>query len=86
MAGIIKFGMLICCALMLAPVICFLVTGSTLAGLAANWMLFLLLAICAGVHFMMHRTMGASCRRHGKPTGSRSDASTGSALDRKEKP
>lgn len=86
LARIMKLGMLLCCALMLAPVIWFLTAGGTLAGLAANWTLFLPLAICAGAHFLMNRKMGASCHGQGEPAGMNPDESLDPTSKGKETP
>lgn len=75
-ARIMKLGMMLCCALMLVPAIWFLLAGGTLAGLAANWPLFLPLVLCAGAHLLMHGATGRACHGHGHDHGGPAGADT----------
>lgn len=54
------FAMLICCAVMIAPLAILLLSGDSISsgGIAS---LAIPMAICVGAHFLMHRFMGASC-------------------------
>ena len=63
-SGLMRYGMMLCCAVMLLPVGLFFVGGGALSGLSANAGLFLPLALCLGMHFVIHRMMGKSC--HGE--------------------
>lgn len=64
--GLMRQGMMICCLLMLLPVGLYLVGGGSVSGLFANAGLLLPLAICGGMHFVMHRMMGKSCHGNSK--------------------
>jgi len=58
---LMKYGMVICCSVMLLPVAGFLVAGGTIAGLMTNVGLFAPIALCVGVHVLMFKMMGKSC-------------------------
>lgn len=59
--SIMKLGMIICCTVMLLPIMMLLSSGAGLAGLLNNWGVFLPLTLCLGMHFVMHKFMGKSC-------------------------
>ncbi|OUS06331.1 hypothetical protein A9Q96_09820 [Rhodobacterales bacterium 52_120_T64] len=59
-----RYGMMLCCAVMLIPVGLYFLGGGVLSSLSSNVGLFLPLALCLGMHFVMHRVMGKSC--HGE--------------------
>lgn len=61
---LMKYGMWACCAVMLLPIIAFLVAGRA-SGVSDNLITFAPLLLCVGAHLVMHRSMGKSC--HGKP-------------------
>jgi Protein of unknown function (DUF2933) len=60
---LMKYGMWACCAVMLLPIIAFLVAGRA-SGVSDNLITFAPLLLCVGAHLAMHRFMGKSC--HGK--------------------
>ena len=70
-----KYGMVICCSVMLLPVAGFLLAGSTIAGLLTNAGLFAPIALCVGSHVLMFKMVGKSCH------SSKSEESTESAHD-----
>ncbi|SFU14656.1 Protein of unknown function [Sedimentitalea nanhaiensis] len=55
-----RWGMLLCCLAMLAPVAIFLIMGTGLTALSGNLWIVLPLAACLGLHFIMHRGTGRS--------------------------
>lgn len=59
--GWARWGLLLCCVVMLAPVAILLFAGSSLSGFAGNLWIVLPLAACLGLHFSMHRGAGRSC-------------------------
>jgi len=63
---LMKYGMWACCAVMLAPVGAYLVAGGSLAGLGGNLVAFAPLALCLGMHLVMHKFMGKSCHSSAK--------------------
>lgn len=56
-----KYGMVICCSVILLPVAGFLLAGSTIAGLLTNAGLFAPIALCVGSHVLMFKMVGKSC-------------------------
>jgi len=60
-----RFAMLICCAVMVAPLAILVISGDAIG---SNGMLSLAIpmAICVGAHLLMHRLMGASCHDSSK--------------------
>ena len=58
---LMKYGMMACCAVMLLPVVGFLVAGGSIAGLLQNSALLVPIVLCVGAHLVMHRFMGRSC-------------------------
>lgn len=68
--SIAKYGMWLCCAVMLAPVALYFVQGGTFAGLSSGLSVFAPLVLCVGLHLVMHRALGRSCHgpaRHTAP-------------------
>ena len=63
-SGMMRYGMMLCCAVMLLPVGLYFLGGGALSSLSSNVGLFLPLGLCLGMHFVMHRMMGKSC--HGE--------------------
>ena len=61
---IAKFGMAACCLIMAAPIGIVLLTGG-FGAVLGNIGLFLPLALCLGMHVIMHRMMGRSCHGAG---------------------
>ncbi|WP_238367857.1 DUF2933 domain-containing protein [Mesobacterium pallidum] len=55
------YGMMACCAVMLLPIVGYLIAGGSLAGLWGNAAAFAPLLLCVGAHFVMHKAMGKSC-------------------------
>lgn len=60
---LMKYGMWACCAVMLLPVLAYLVAGGA-SGVTESLITFAPLILCVGAHLVMHRLMGKSC--HGK--------------------
>ncbi|SEL72118.1 Protein of unknown function [Roseovarius azorensis] len=60
---LMKYGMWACCAVMLLPIIAYLMAGRAL-GLTGSLITFAPLLLCVVAHLAMHRFMGKSC--HGK--------------------
>ena len=58
---LMKYGMIVCCSVMLLPVAGFLLAGGTIAGLLTNVGLFAPIALCIGAHVLMFKMMGKSC-------------------------
>jgi len=58
---LMHYGMMVCCAVMLAPVAAFLLAGGTIAGMWSNLGLFAPIALCIGAHVLMFKMMGKSC-------------------------
>lgn len=56
-----RYAMWICCAAMLLPLGVYLLAGETVRGTLQTLGLLLPLAICLGVHALMHRLTGRSC-------------------------
>lgn len=54
------YAMLICCAVMIAPLAVLLLSGDAVSA-SSIMSLAVPMAICVGAHFLMHRFMGASC-------------------------
>ena len=63
---LMKYGMWACCAVMLAPVGAYLVAGGSLAGSGGNLVAFAPLALCLGMHLVLHKFMGESCHSGAK--------------------
>lgn len=56
-----RYAMWICCAAMLLPLGVYLLAGETVRGTLQTLGLLVPLAICLGVHALMHRLTGHSC-------------------------
>lgn len=63
---LMKWGMAVCCSVMLLPVAAFLIGGGTLAGLWSNASVFAPIALCIGAHVLMFKMMGKSCHAPAK--------------------
>ena len=60
--ALMMYGMWACCAVMLVPVVGFLVAGGTAGGLTQKLVAFAPLLLCVAAHLVMHsRMMGNSC-------------------------
>ena len=59
--ALMKYAMWACCAVMLVPVVGFLVAGGTAGGLTQKFVAFSPLLLCVAAHLVMHRMMGKSC-------------------------
>lgn len=59
--GIKKYGMWLCCTVMLLPLALYFVQGGTVGGLSSTLGLFAPLLLCVGMHLVVHRLMGRSC-------------------------
>lgn len=68
-----KYAMIACCAVMLLPVATFFLAGGAISGLWENAGVFAPLALCVGMHFVLHRVMGKSC--HGEASEKQADIS-----------
>ena len=69
-SSLMRWGMIACCAVMLLPVAGYVAAEGTPAGLAQNATVFLPLALCLGMHVVMHRFMGRSCHGAASKAGS----------------
>lgn len=58
---LMHYGMMVCCAVMLAPATVFFLAGGTIAGMWSNLGLFAPIALCIGAHVLMFKMMGKSC-------------------------
>ncbi len=74
---VIHAGMLICCGIMVAPLVLFLLNGGAVADILGNVGVLLPLVVCLGAHFLMHRFMGVSCHKE-KEADSADDEYAGS--------
>ncbi len=63
-----KWGMAVCCSVMLLPIAAFLIGGGTIAGLWSNATVFAPIALCIGAHVLMFKMMGKSCHAPAKKT------------------
>jgi hypothetical protein len=63
---VMKWGMAVCCSVMLIPVAAFLIGGGTIAGLWSNASVFAPIALCVGAHVLMFKMMGKSCHAPAK--------------------
>lgn len=59
-----RYGMIVCCTVMLIPVAGYFLAGGTLAGLWSNFAVFAPIALCLGAHGLVFKMMGKSC--HGE--------------------
>lgn len=58
---LMRYGMMVCCAVMLLPIAAFLFAGGSIAGLWNNIGLFAPIILCVGAHVLMFKVMGNSC-------------------------
>lgn len=65
---VMKWGMAVCCSVMLLPVVAFLIGGGTIAGLWSNAGVFAPIALCIGAHVVLFKMMGKSCHAPAKKT------------------
>ena len=63
MSGLMRWMIWVCCALMLVPFIIFFASGGSVSGASSVWGVLLPMALCIGVHVLLHRFTGASCHR-----------------------
>ncbi|WP_298498484.1 DUF2933 domain-containing protein [uncultured Maritimibacter sp.] len=70
---LMKYGMWICCAVMLLPIIAYLATGGV-SGVSESLIAFAPLLLCVGAHLVMHRMMGRSCHGTARQTGAEDEA------------
>lgn len=59
--GLMRLGMMACCAIMLVPVGAFFLAGGTIAGLGSNLAFFAPLLFCLGAHLLLHKFIGGLC-------------------------
>lgn len=78
---LMKYGMWACCAVMLLPIIAFLVAGRAL-GLTGSLITFAPLLLCVVAHLAMHRFMGKSCHRKASDADSKHEAPEDRAVAR----
>ena len=64
---IASVGMAVCCIVMLAPIAAVLLAGGGIASITNNLGLLAPLALCLGMHVIMHRMMGRSCHEASEP-------------------
>ncbi|SEM80712.1 DUF2933 domain-containing protein [Palleronia pelagia] len=65
---LMTYGMIACCAVMLAPVAAFFLSGGGADGLWRNAGLFAPLVLCVGAHLLLHRVKEKSCHGADAPT------------------
>lgn len=65
---LMKWGMAVCCSVMLLPIAAFLIGGGTIAGLWSNATVFAPIALCIGAHVLIFKMMGKSCHAPAKKT------------------
>ena len=66
---LMKYGMWVCCAVMLLPVVWYFAAGGTYGGLSGKIAAFAPLFLCVGAHLLMFKLMGKSC--HGESDDAR---------------
>jgi hypothetical protein len=64
---IASLGMAVCCIIMIAPIAAVLLAGGSIASITNNLGLLAPLALCLGMHFVMHRMMGRPCHGASEP-------------------
>ncbi len=64
--SLMKYGMWACCAVMLLPVVAYIAAGGSFAGFGGSLVTFAPLALCLGMHLVMHKFMGKSCHSSAK--------------------
>lgn len=62
--ALMKYGMWVCCAVMLLPVVGFLVVNGADNGVTQEIAMFIPILLCIAAHLAMFKKMGNSC--HGK--------------------
>lgn len=56
-----KWGMLICSLAIIAPIAIAIIFGNSLTTISGNLWIIVPLAVCLGLHFVLHRLSGKSC-------------------------
>jgi hypothetical protein len=59
--GLVKYGMMACCAVMLVPVAGIVIAGGSISTLWANTSALAPIALCLGAHVLMFKVMAKSC-------------------------
>lgn len=70
---LMKYGMWICCAVMVLPVIAYLAAGGV-SGASESLLAFAPLLLCVGAHLVLHRMMGRSCHGTARQAGAEDEA------------
>jgi len=70
---LMKYGMWICCAVMVLPIMAYLVAGG-ISGASGGLFAFAPLLLCVGAHLVMHRMMGKSCHGSARKKGAGDEA------------
>ncbi|KAA2312226.1 DUF2933 domain-containing protein [Pseudooceanicola sediminis] len=65
---LMKYGMWICCAVMVLPIMAYLVAGG-ISGASEGLFAVAPLLLCVGAHLVMHRMMGKSCHGSARKKG-----------------
>ena len=73
MSGLMRWMMWVCCAMMLAPVIVFFAQGGSLGDARGVFGALLPVALCVGMHFVLHRFIGVSCHKSGPKADDQND-------------
>ncbi len=76
MSVLIRWMMWICCALMIVPIAIFLVGGGSVSDAGGLLRALLPLALCVGMHFLLHRFFGVNCH----PTSESAEEQKGSEI------
>ena len=63
MSPLMRWMMGVCCALMLAPVMIFFAGGGSIGDASGFLGALLPIALCIGMHFVLHRFAGTSCHK-----------------------
>lgn len=77
MSALMRWMMGICCALMLVPVIIFFAGGGSIGDTRGLFGALLPMALCVGMHFVLHRFTGASCHKAAPKPNHESDSAAG---------
>lgn len=56
-----RWGIVLCCLVFVAPVAIAMIFGTGLTSLSGNLWIILPLAVCLGLHFVLHKVTGKSC-------------------------
>lgn len=70
---LMKYGMWICCAVMVLPIMAYLAAGGV-SGASEGFFAFAPLLLCVGAHLVMHRMMGKSCHGSAREIGAEDEA------------